>query len=206
MTRSRTNAFFASTLVLTLLAGWAMWKGYDRREVRLRAEQRQFLVDQRASWARQDAAQAVASQQRTAERERARAAEVLKALGGPAEAAIKNPELNIQQMLEQTARLCAPSGASTSVIVDRFTEFDVAFVLPETLTVTRLAGISQCLLKGGAPYVHSIRFIQGNELVAELDGLAIESLTNSSAASVESLEGLLLASTTPAAQEPTPSH
>jgi hypothetical protein len=81
-------------------------------------------------------------------------------------------------MLHDTAVACAPAGTKISVNVDRFTEFDVAVVLPQRLPVDRLAVIAKALIERTVPYVHSLRFIHGDNLLAYLDVAEIEAETN----------------------------
>jgi hypothetical protein len=189
----RINKSHVYLIILTLILGRIIWVIFDDRESRLRAEQQQFLTNQKQTiWPIEDAERAVASQQKTLEIRRMHANTEVKALGGNLEAAAKNPALDIQQMLEQTAIACAPIDAEISVTVDRFTEFDVALVLPDPLSFTQLAEISKSFLKNNFPYVSSVRFIQGNELLAQMDGTTIESVTNWNDISMDSVERLLI--------------
>jgi hypothetical protein len=188
-----TIIFCAKVLAGSFFLVWIIGSRYDGREAGLRMEQQQYLQDQQAAWSREDVERALVARQTELESKRKHEEELVKALGGPVAAATKDPALNIQQMLEKIAQACAPTNTAISVTVDRFTEFDVAFVLPEPLTFTRLAGISKRFLKYGVPYVHGIRFILGNEVLARLGDAEIESVTNWSTASVGSVEELLLA-------------
>ena len=192
----RINKIYVTTILLTLALGWIIWVKYADKESRLREEQSQFLAGQRTVWLQQDADRALTTNQKVLERKRTYAEEVVKALGGPVAAVTKNPALDIRQMLDQIARACAPAGTEVSVTVDRFTEFEVTMVLSGPSTFTRLAEISKCFLTNCIPYVHSLQFIQGNEVLAGLNGVAIESVTNWNDVSVESVQELLLAAGT----------
>ncbi len=190
------NKFSAWIIILTLLLGWIMWGEFNRRESQLRAEQIQFLAVQPTTWAKEDAEHALAARQKSLELEKAYAQEQARALGGPIEAATKDPALDIRRMLNQIAIASAPADTEVSVTVDRFTEFDVALVLRQPLSLNEVAGITKVFLENTAPYVHSLRFIHGNEVLAQLKQDAIESITNWTAASADSIQTLLLISDT----------
>jgi len=166
---------------------------FNNQETRLRTEQQDFLRSQQAAWSRQDIERALSGGQQAEERKNKYAVEMVQALGGPVAAATKDPALDIRGMLTQTGLACAPTNTEVSVTVDRFTEFDVAFVLHEPPSFIGLAKLSKRFLESCVPYVHSIRFIQGNEVLAELSGPQIESVTNWNSAPAESVEELLLA-------------
>ena len=189
-----TNKSCAIATVVALLLVWVVAVIFNVRESGLRTGQLAFVQAQQAIWSQQDVDRAMNAEQAAAERKRKYAEAMARALGGPIGAATKDPALDIREMLAQTGLACAPSNTEVSVTVDRFTEFDVAFVLHESLTFTRLAGISKLFLENGVPYVHGIRFILGNEVLAQLGGAEIESVTNWHAASDKSVEELLLAS------------
>ncbi len=169
---------------------------FNRRESQLRAEQIQFLAVQPTTWAKENAEHALAAKQKSLEMEKAYAQEQARALGGPIEAATKDPALDIRRMLNQIAIASAPADTEVSVTVDRFTEFDVALVLRQPLSLNEVAGITKVFLENTAPYVHSLRFIHGNEVLAQLKQDAIESITNWTAASADSIQTLLLISDT----------
>jgi hypothetical protein len=185
--------FIASTFLFALFLGWIIWAVFDKQESRIHSEQLQFLTGQQTVWAEEDAKKSIIVQQNTLEQERAYAEELVKAWGGPVEAAVRNPALDIEEMLEQTALACAPTNTLVSVKVDRFTDFNVDLMLPEPMALSRLAEISSRFLKHTFFYVHGVRFIRGDEMLAQLDEAAIESVTNWNTISVESLEGLLAA-------------
>lgn len=165
-------------LFLTMLGWLAIVLVYDWREDNLRSEQNSLLTAQRSLWSQQGARWSASHQQEVLDQEKARAEEWVRALGGPLGAATKNPDFNIQQMIQQVAEACAPADATVSVTVDRFTEFDVAVVLNKKPTFASLAAISRRLLQNTVPYVYSLRFIQGNNLLAGLEDADIESVTN----------------------------
>jgi hypothetical protein len=202
MDSTRAIRFGASALVLALFIGGLIWVKFDAKESRLEAEQRRLLSDQRIAWAQEDAQRAIAAEQEVAQRAKARAEKLVAALGGPVEAAFKNPELGIGQMLNQVALACAPPNSRVSVTVDRFTEFIVSVTLPGRLTSTQLADIAQRLLQKGVPYVQSVRFIQNDLVLAELDWPAIESVTDWSRVSLEEVARLI--SPANAMEQPSP--
>jgi hypothetical protein len=185
------NKFFVPTLLLTVVLLSVMSAAFDRRESRLRSTQQEFLSAQQVAWAQEDAQRAMTAREKVVARAGVRAEELLKAFGGPVQAAVKNPDLSIQEMLAETASACAPTGTRVSVSVDSFTEFNLAITLRERLTSIQEAKICQCLLTNAAPYVHSIRFILGNDVLVELNRQAIESVTDWRSAPVGKIEGLL---------------
>jgi hypothetical protein len=189
----RFNKFHGSLVVLTLFFGWIIWFIFNDRAAELQSEQSQFLASQSATWLQADSERALTVSQNAQLEAAAQADKLVEVLGGPLSAAMKNPELNLRQMLTQIASACAPTNAEVSVSVDRFTEFDVAFVLHDALTFSRLARITKRFLTNSVPYVHSLRFIQGNGVLAELNEAAIESVTNWNEVSIASVQELLLA-------------
>lgn len=193
----RPTKFIARFMIVTFMLGWFVWASSSHREAKLFEEHHQWLASQQKTWAQQDARQAYVVLQQGWENEKAHHEELVKALGGSIAAATKDATLDIRRMLTQAASACAPTGTIVSVTVDRFTEFEVAFVLTEPLSISRLAMISKPLLDLGTPYLHSLRFIQGNGILAQLDWSAIESVTNWSKATTVTVEHLLLAGATP---------
>jgi hypothetical protein len=193
----RINKIFAGPFLLTIVLGLAIWLAFDGREARIRGEQHRFLDERRSVWQQEDEGRAIRARGKLREWEKASAQETIAALGGPIEAAIKDPELDIRRMLEHMGSACAPANTSVSVTVDQFTEFDVAMVLHEHLSLPELAAISKDFLKRAVPYVAGIRFIQGNEVLAELDSAAIDSVTDWSGVPADSVQALLLAAAIP---------
>lgn len=185
--------WIAAGLLATVVIFSRVWTGFDYRETQLLADYQTWLGDQQRSWSQQDAQRAVDAAQRARQIRSAHREELVKALGGPIAAATKDPRLDIREMLLRIARKCAPPHTRVSVTVDRFTEFEVAFVLPKTLSASELAVLCKPLLDSGTPYLHSVRFILGNDILAELNSSAIESVTNWSAASTETVERQLAA-------------
>jgi hypothetical protein len=172
------SPLYSGILFLAVLGWLAIRSAYDSQEDNLRSNQNSFLTSQQSVWSLQDAQWGASHQQEVLVQEKARTEEWVRALGGPLGAATKNPDLDIQQMIRQIALACAPTDATVSVTVDRFTEFDVAVVLNEKPALANLAAISRRLLQNTVPYVYSLRFIQGNSLLAELQDADIESVTN----------------------------
>ena len=201
MNRRPSPLLTVCTLLATLaLAAWLVRRFEDRAGV-LRANHQQQLAALQMQWAREDAARKVAAHEEALTRQRAHQRELEQALGGPTEVPARNPDLNIKEMLEQTARACAPAGALVVVRVDRFTEFEAIVTLEGAPGSNQLAELTTCILRHGAPYVHSLRFIQGGRVIAELDQRALELVPDWSQASVTTAQALL-ASSGPAAPSP----
>lgn len=177
-------------LLGTLVLAAVLVGRFEGRVSALRADHQRQLAALQQQWAREDAARKVAAHEETLKRQR----ELDQALGGPTEIPFRNPDLTIQQMLEQTARACAPAGASVVVRVDRFTEFEVIVTLQSGTATNQLAELTTCVLRHGAPYVHSLRFIQGHRVIAELDQRALELVPDWSQASLTTAQALLASS------------
>jgi hypothetical protein len=196
MNSSSSIKWIFGMLLVTSVIGWRVWAVFDHRETQALAQQQAWLENQRLTWSQEDSDRAIAVRRYAGEVALAHQKELLTALGGRAGAIAKNPMLDISGMLTQLAQACAPRGVTVSVTVDRFTEFDAALESPKTLSTNQLATAFKPLLDYGGPYLQSLRFLRGNQLVAELDGAAIESVSNWSDASVETFEHLLLVSGT----------
>jgi hypothetical protein len=184
--------FYVALIGLTLVLGWLIQFVAADRMAQLQAEQTQFRASRQAAWLQTDSEHALAVSQKAGQEIAAQTNRLIAALGGPLGAALKNPELDVRRMLEQLAAAYAPAQTEISVSVDRFTEFDVAFVLHNSLTFPRLAALAKHFLTYGLPYVHSVRFIQGNEVLGELNESAIESVTNWNGVSLATVQDLLL--------------
>jgi hypothetical protein len=193
MTLQKKIKIIFNALILTVFIGCIIWAMFDKWESRMRAEQLQFLTGQQSIWAEEDAKKAIAAQQKIIDEERTHSNELVDAWGGPVKAAVKNPALDIRNMLQETAVACAPANTLVSVTVDRFMDFNIDLILPEPIALSRLAKISKQFLKYTFPYVHNVRFIQGDEVLAYLDDAAIESVTNWNTISAERLGGMLAA-------------
>jgi hypothetical protein len=163
-----------------------------------RSEQQAFeahhqrdLAEDTQQWAREEAARKVAAHEEALTRVRERQRQLEQAWGGAAEAAWKNPDLTIAQMLEQLARACAPSGTRVAVRIDRFTDFEVGLELKRDTAKPQLAEASVCLLRHATPYLRNLRFSTGGAVLAELDTQAIDSVGDWSFASSAEAEKLL---------------
>jgi hypothetical protein len=99
-------------------------------------------------------------------------------------------------MLTQIATAVAPPGTGIAVTVDRFTDFDVAFVLGNSMNLDQLATLTKHFFQSIDPCVHSLRFIYGNELLAELGGADIDSVTNWNSVSQAYVIGMLQGTST----------
>lgn len=128
--------------------------------------------------AKERAANAVKAHEIRLENERRHQREVVAAAGGPADYAIKNPELTLSQMLSQLALACAPKDSKTSVKVDHFTEFEIVVDFPQPPEPSTLGEITSCVLSRSAAYLHAIRFTHRGTLIAELTPEALNSVPN----------------------------
>ncbi len=148
-------------------------------------------------WRREDAARKSIDEEAARRGQR----DVEKAFGGALSLATRNPDLTLREMIEQTARACAPPEFGISVHVDRFTEFEVLVHLPRSPERATVANFSRCLLQHCATYVHSIRFALNGKVGAELDRRAIESVADWSAVNVSDVESLFVETEAPPGSE-----
>lgn len=101
---------------------------------------------------------------------------VIQQLGGPVEAALKNPDTGIAESLEALARAVVPQAEEVAVRVDRFVEFRLSIGLPGPVAESQLARWSQQILIPMHRYLDSIRFVTAGVVAGELDRAAIEAL------------------------------
>ncbi len=151
------------------------------------------MAEEAKQGTREEAERKVIAHEEALKREREHQRELEEAWGGPAEAAWKNPDLSIAQMLEQLARACAPPASPVTVRVDRFTEFELNLGVDRGAGTTQLAEISQCLMRHAAPYLRELRFIQNGRIQVDLDAGAVDSVPDWKQASVVEI-GRLIAS------------
>src|SRR5690348_16767317 len=126
----------ATVVMAAGLVGW-----FEQRAGMLRASHREQLLALQQQWAREGYARQATAGEARLRRQR----ELEQALGGPTEAPARNPDLNLQQMLERLARACAPRGSSVLARVDRFTDFEVLVTLKADPGSNQLAQITLCL-------------------------------------------------------------
>lgn len=104
--------------------------------------------------------------------------EVDKALGGPVDAALRNPEFTLQRALQSAADACAPSNSVARVEVDRFTEFTVVIRSPEPLATNQMIAFAREFLPQTSKYIDSVRFSVREKIIAELDREDIQFVSN----------------------------
>jgi len=182
---------FAAALLVLGLVGYLVWQEFDYQTDLLRAQHQQLIQERQGAWAQEDLDRAAAARAAAQARQAQAEADLVTFLGSPLAAATKNPALDIRQMLTQIATAIAPAGTRVAVTVDRFTEFDVALVLPNSPNLSQLATLAKNFLQNASPYVHGLRFISGNELIAELGGADIDSVTDWKTVSPDYLTGML---------------
>ena len=190
MNRRPSVLLFVSAALVTLLLAAVLIDEFESRARALRSLQEEQLASLQKQWGREAAARKASAHQKTPKRQR----ELDQALGGPVESAFRNPDLTIQQMLQQTARACAPDGAAVVVRVDAFTEFEVIVTLKDAAGTNHLAEFTTCLLRHGAPYLHTLRFIHDRRVVVELDQRTLERVPDWSKASVTTAQEILASS------------
>src|SRR5262249_6048967 len=175
----------------------------ERKTAALRSSHSAKVLALQTDWAREDSKRKAADHQEALKRKREYEKALSDLVGGPSEAAAHDPDLSIQQMLEQTAVACAPAGVRVKVRVevDGFTEFEAVITLMQPATQDQLAEMTACLMRHGAPYVHTIRFIRDSHLLVELDRRTIETVSDWSQLSPARKQELFLTSDVPASAE-----
>jgi hypothetical protein len=177
MTFTAPKQFDLAAVVMTFILGWYIQVSYADWESERAEQQRQHFSVQQVTWAEESDEQALADQKTLLDRQNADQAEEQRALGSPLEAAIKNPDLDIRQMLEQVADACLPAGAKAVVTVNGFTEFEVAIELPRRLTPEEIAATAWRIISHTRPYLKTLRFILGDDVLVDLNDADIETLT-----------------------------
>ena len=188
----RTARFVTVLAPIAALIGVAIVNaGFHLEQRALQTLHELELADDARQWGRDDAARKVAAHEESLRRRRAHEQQLEKAWGGPAQAAWKNPDLNIAQMLEQLAKACTAPGTAIAVRVERFTDFEMTLGINQQPDHRQLAEICVCLLRYGAPHLRDVRFALGGDLVAELDQTAVDSVSDWTAVGVADTEKLL---------------
>ena len=103
-----------------------------------------------------------------------RQAELENILGGPVQAAFKNPDYSLRQALHRAALAVAPTNADVRVDVDRFTEFTIDFSSHTNLSTNEMITVARQLLPVANIYLNSVRFSVKGSVIAELDRQDIE--------------------------------
>ena len=186
----------------TLLAWWVITVVFKSMKVEAQSRHHAQMEEDVRQWVRQDAARKMAAHEETLQRGQRHLREWEMAAGGPVQSVSKNPDLSLQELLEQAAEVCAPTGTVVTVKVDRFTDFEITMDFRQPILAPQMAQAGACLLQVGAPYLHSLRFFQNGRLLAELDRRGIESVSDWSTASAAIVEPLLLRPETEAAAPP----
>jgi hypothetical protein len=171
------GALLAMAVVTSAAWGLMHLVAEARRSESLREHQTVVAARQR-DWARERVQREVTAHEAARERARGHERELMTAMGGPAEAAAKNPELSIGESIERVARACAPGGTRVNVRVERFTEFIALVELSMRLDTGTLANLARCILTHSAAYIHRLQFIHRGQLLAGLDRQAIESVAD----------------------------
>ena len=192
MTPHRANSLLVTVAVATVLAGSLLAGWYRNEREALDARQQAQLDDEARRWPREDAARKLANHEEKLAANKRRDRELAEAWGGQEQAPLKNPDLDLRKMLEQTAQICAPTGTLVTARAERFTEFEVSFEFTEMIRTQQLARICACLLRHGTPYVSNVRLLHDGRVLATLDQAAIVSVPDWSKASPSAVEYLFL--------------
>jgi hypothetical protein len=182
-------------VLLMFVAAGGMWALLDRMAGRerkeLQGEHLRAMANRKRDFAKRASEQKLAAYQRNQEAQLRRERELEQALGGPAAAAAKNPELSIAQTIEQVAQRCAPKATRVSVRVDRFTEFDCLLQLPRQLAAKELAVLARCVLEYAGQYLDRLQFGFRGNVFAELGRGEIESIAGWSSTDLVLVESWL---------------
>lgn len=103
------------------------------------------------------------------------------AWGGGIQAVVKDPENDIQTMLQKVTKIACPSSSSIEVEVDNFTEFDVYITGNAKLSQKEVTHVVKSLLgecEECVTYVNSISFVYQDSIVKMLDKRGIDGIPN----------------------------
>lgn len=176
--------------MLAALVAWAGHAWFNRRESQTRLRHQQEQAEETQKRASEQADRKVIAHEQALARTREHEQRLLSAWGGPTEAAWKDPDLSIPQMLVKLAETHGPPGTRATLQVDSFTEFDLVVELAADSTKGQIAEIALGVLRHASTYLSSIRFLRATTLVAHLDEQALRATpdwTRASAAEVENL-------------------
>jgi hypothetical protein len=120
-----------------------------------------------------------------------RLAEFEQTLGGPLQAAFKNPDLSLREALQRAALACVPTNADVRVEVDRFTEFTVTVSSSESFFTNQMTTVARQFLPLAKPYLYSLRFSVSGTVIAELDRADIDFIDDWSRAPADRVAMLL---------------
>jgi hypothetical protein len=152
--------------------------GFRREQSEFLSRHRETIMAREREWARERAQRELDWHTKARERTHRQAQELETALGGPAAAAARNPDLGIGASMERVAQACAPRGTRVRVRVDRFTEFTLVLELASPLHEAALAELAHCILAYSATYVDRLQFSLRGNVLAQLDRRAIESVSD----------------------------
>lgn len=115
----------------------------------------------------------------------------LQAVGGVVEWAAKNPEYDIQTMLEQVARASSPAGSVVSTRVDRFTEYSLTVELPSGVSTNLVLRVARDVLRHGKTFLSQVTFVKASTLIAEITPAEMDRIKGTQRISDAELAGLL---------------
>lgn len=164
---------------------------FDTQRVVTAARHAQEAVVREQDWAREKAARGVEALEARGGKGRESYARLVAAAGGPADLAIKDPNLSLLQMFERLGAACAPAGSMARVTVEHFTEFTLTFESESPPDPKATVDTVLCLLPRCAPYLQALRFSQRRTLVAELDHPAIVSVPDWSTVDATRVQSLI---------------
>jgi hypothetical protein len=114
-------------------------------------------------------------------------AQLEKACGGGIEAAVRDPDLPIADMLCKAAKEAYPGCSKTDVKTDNFTEFDVVIEVKSPPAKEEAAQAVRRLLSHCGKYVNSISLVCGKDTVKAIDRRGIDAIKDWSAAEVDAV-------------------
>lgn len=171
----------AKTIGFWAIAGYiafqALDRTYDAKLAESRARYRESMAELQKSASSRSTALKMETHLTATRLQNEQAQELRKAWGPGFAPIVKDPSLSIAQVLTAIARSAAPQNTRVTVSVDRFTDFEVSFELPEDIPATAMSPMCAPLLAFGTLYLQRISFFANHRLIGELDRAAIVAST-----------------------------
>lgn len=178
---TKTNKRLLVGTVFVIVVGW-IWitAHFANKREEMQKHHTQQTASLRYEWSRQ----------RRAEREEYRA-ELENAWGGRIEAAIKDPDLPIADMLRKATVAACPECTRAEVKTDNFNEFDVFIYVKSPLEKETAAAAVKTLLRYCSIYVNSVSFVYNDEVVKTTDRRGIDAIKDWASVDLTTVAGAM---------------
>jgi len=122
-------------------------------------------------------------------RKREYRAELENAWGDGIQAVVKDPKLNISEMLRKSAISAFPESVRVEVKTDNFNEFDVFIHVKESVDKDKAAAAIKSLISNCGKYVNSALLVYNEEVVKTIDRRGIDAIEDWESADLVSVAG-----------------